>query len=318
MIVFISTIAGCVEKPLRPAQPAPIAAVTSAQTTESAPVRLASAAQTPATQDPRPLDLPPPPPPAAKPQSAGEPPRDIAPPPAATPIPPVGESVSTDPAANFRRLLKAAESETANLDSYICRMTRREVVNGSAKPEELIRFMCRKEPFSLYFRWIGKENNGREVVYVKGKYESKLHIRMSPGSTPMALAPDSFLVRRSSRHPITEAGVCAIVDMFSATVAAYDKGQHPLRYLGVVKRPDFDEGTQLEGIEEDLAPGGDPNLPRGGKRQLFFNCTNHLPALVVTRDERGQEVEYYRFDRFQSRVKLDDKDFDPDQLFGKK
>jgi hypothetical protein len=316
MIVIVSAIAGCVENPLRPAQVGQRPAPGSAEAREPAPVRLVSATQTPAAQEPRPLDLPPPPPPA-KPQAAVEPPRDTTPPPA-TPITPVVESVSPDPAVNLRRLLKAAESETANLDSYICRMTRREVVNGSAKPEELIRFMCRKQPFSIYFRWIGKESNGREVVYVKGKYENKLHIRMSPGSPPMALAPDSFLVKRSSRHPITEAGVCAIVEMFAGAVAAFDKGQHPLRYLGVVKRPDFDEGTLLEGVEEDLAPGADPNLPRGGKRQLYFNSANHLPALVITRDERGQEVEYYRFDRFQSRVKLDDKDFDPELLFGRK
>jgi hypothetical protein len=134
----------------------------------------------------------------------------------------------------------------------------------------------------------------------------------------MALAPDSFLVKRSSRHPITEAGVCAIVDMYASGVAAFDKGQHPLRYLGVVKRQDFDEGTQLEGVEEDLAPGTDPSLPRGGRRQLYFNTANHLPALVITRDDRGQEVEYYRFDRFQSRVRLDDDDFNPEKLFGKK
>ena len=134
----------------------------------------------------------------------------------------------------------------------------------------------------------------------------------------MALAPDSFLVKRSSRHPITEAGVCAIVDMYASGVAAFDKGQHPLRYLGIVTRQDFDEGTQLEGVEEDLGPGADPNLPRGGRRQLYFNTANHLPALVITRDERGQEVEYYRFDRFQSRVRLDDDDFNPEKLFGKK
>src|SRR5260370_34470738 len=98
---------------------------------------------------------------------------------------------------------------------------------------------------------------------------------MSTGSAAMALVPDSFLVKRSSRHPITEAGVTAIVEMFAGAVAAYDKGQHQLRYLGVAKRPDFDEGTQLEGVEEDLAPGADPNLPRGGRRQLYFNTANH-------------------------------------------
>jgi hypothetical protein len=316
-IVVVLTNAGCIEKPLRAARTGDVAAEPKAQTKAAAPVLLASAAQTPTPQDQRPLDLPPPPPPA-KSQSASEPPRDTAPPPAATPVNPNVETTPADASVNLHRILKQAESECANLDSYICRMTKREVVNGSAKPEEIIRFMFRKQPFSLYFRWIGKECSGREVVYVKGKFENKLHIRQSPGSATMALAPDNFLVKRSSRHPITEAGVCAIVDMYASGVAAFDKGQHPLRYLGVVKRQDFDEGTQLEGIEEDLVPGADPNLPRGGRRQLYFNTANHLPALVITRDERGQEVEYYRFDRFQSRVRLDDDDFDPEKLFGKK
>jgi hypothetical protein len=274
-------------------------------------VRLASAAQTP--QDSRPLDLPPPP----KPQDASLPPPDAIPPPT-PPMAPSVESPTPDAAGNIRRLLKQAESECGALDSYICRMTRRETVNGSPNPEEIMLFKFRKQPFSIYFKWIGTTNNGREVVYVKGKYEGKLHIRMSPGSADMALAPDSFLVRRSSRHPVTEAGVCAIVEMYAAAVAAFEKGQHSLRYLGVSKRPDFDDGATLEGVEEDLAPGADPNLPRGGHRQLYFNVATRLPVLVITKDERGQEVEYYRFDRFQTRVKLDDDDFNPDKLFGKK
>jgi hypothetical protein len=278
---------------------------------DTSSVRVASAVQT--QQDSRPPDLPPPP----KPQEASLPPPDTPPPPAPPPAPSV-ETSSTDGAANIRRLLKQAEGECATLHSYICRMTRRETVNGSPKPEEMMLFKFRKQPFSIHFKWIGNESKGREVVYVKGRYEDKLHVLMSPGGTSMALAPDSFLIRRSSRHPVTEAGVCSIVEKFAAAVAAADKGAHALRYLGTTKRPDFDEGTTLEGVEEDLTSAADPNLPRGGRRQLYFNTANHLPALVVTKDERGQEVEYYRFDRFQARVKLDDDDFNPAKLFGKK
>lgn len=289
------------------------------------PVRVATATQTlgdpPAQkkQDPGPMIDPPPPPPVQPPAATMPPGRDVAP---APPPPPVTaasvEAPSTDPAANLRRLLKQAEDECATLDSYICRMTRREMVNGSSKPEEMMLFKFRKQPFSIYFKWIGQESKGREVVYVKDHFENKLHIRLSPGSAPMALAPDSFLIRRSSRHPVTEAGVCAILEKYAAAVATSEKGQHPMRYLGMVKRPDFDDGVVLEGVEDDLAPGADPNLPRGGRRQLYFSTTNHLPMLVITKDERGQEVEYYRFDRFQARVKLDDDDFNPDKLFAKK
>jgi hypothetical protein len=274
-------------------------------------------------QEAKPLELPPPPP-MSKNQNADMPPnRDVAPPPppAATPS---AEAPASDALTTLRRLFKQADDECATLDSYICRMTRREQVNGTNKPEEMMLFKFRKQPFSVYFKWIGNEGKGREVVYVKGMYGNKLHTLLAAGDNPfqsagshMELAPDSIFVRRSSRHPITDAGICSILEKYGAAVAAAEKGQRTMRYLGVVKRPDFDEGVTLEGAEDAVPPGADPNLPRGGKRQLFFDTISHLPVLVITKDDRGQEVEYYRFDRFQKNVKLDDDDFNPDKLWKK-
>lgn len=277
----------------------------------------------PAPQEARPLELPPPPPPP-KSQNADMPPsREVAPP------PPLAVTPSIDAPAGgamiaLHRLFKQADDECATLDSYICRMTRREQVNGTSKPEEMMLFKFRKQPFSVYFKWIGNEGKGREVVYVKGRYGNNLHTLLAAGDHPfkgagsrMALAPDNIFVRRSSRHPITDAGICSILEKYGAALAAAEKGQRTMRFLGIVKRPDFDEGVTLEGAEDDVPPGADPNLPRGGKRQLYFDTVNHLPVLVITKDDRGQEVEYYRFDRFQKNVKLDDDDFNPDKLWKK-
>jgi hypothetical protein len=275
----------------------------------------------PAPQEPRPLELPPPP---TKNQNADMPPsRDVAPPPPPAATPSI-EAPSSDAAANLRRLFKLADDECAALDSYICRMTRREQVNSTSKPEEIMLFKFRKQPFSVYFKWIGNEGKGREVVYVKGQYGNKLHTLLAAGDNPfqgagsrMELAPDSIFIRRSSRHPITDAGICAILEKYGEALSAFEKGQRTMRYLGMVKRPDFDEGVTLEGAEDDMPPGADPNLPHGGRRQLYFDTVSHLPVLVITKDERGQEVEYYRFDRFQKNVKLDDDDFNPDKLWKK-
>jgi hypothetical protein len=277
----------------------------------------------PAPQEPRPLELPPPPPPTKSQNGDMPASREVAPlsPPAATPSvdAPAGDAMTT-----LRRLFKQADDECAMLDSYICRMTRREQVNGASKPEEMMLFKFRKQPFSVHFKWIGNESKGREVVYVKGMYGNKLHTLLAAGDNPfkgagsrMELAPDSIFIRRSSRHPITDAGICSILEKFGEALAAVEKGQRSMRALGVVKRPDFDEGVTLEGAEDDVPPAADPNLPRGGKRQLYFDTVSHLPVLVITKDERGQEVEYYRFDRFQKNVKLDDDDFNPEKLWKK-
>ena len=111
------------------------------------------------------------------------------------------------------------------MDSYIARLTRREVVGGQCKPEEVILFKFRKEPWSVYFKWLGEEGKGREVVYVKKHYDDKIHTLLAkadvvplftPANGQMALAIDSPLVRSASRHSITEAGFGIILERMKA------------------------------------------------------------------------------------------------------
>ena len=54
-------------------------------------------------------------------------------------------------------------------------------------------------------------------------------------------------------------------------------------------------------------------MPHGGKRLYGFDTTSHLPVLLVCVDDKGQEVEYYRYDQIMT-VKLDDADFNPDNM----
>jgi hypothetical protein len=56
-------------------------------------------------------------------------------------------------------------------------------------------------------------------------------------------------------------------------------------------------------------------LPRGGRRLYCFDPDSHLPLLVITRNDQGQEVEFYRYDRLQTPVKLDADDFNPDKVW---
>lgn len=211
----------------------------------------------------------------------------------------------------------------ATFDSYIARMRRREQVNGKDKPEELMLLKFRKTPFSVYFKWLGSEGQGREVVYVNGQNGSLMHTLLAAGDMPfapagkrMALAPDSILVRAASRGSITEAGIGTLIDDYGRRLAASESdsvkyGTH--KYLGLVTRPEF-SGPQ-EGVDVTIPPNLLPQLPRGGRRLLFFDYATHLPDLLITYDSTGHEVEYYCYDRFQYPVRLDDNDFNPDVLW---
>jgi hypothetical protein len=219
--------------------------------------------------------------------------------------------------------VRLSSESYAGINDYIARLTRRETVGGKAKPEEIMLFKFRKEPFSVHFKWIGDVGHGREVIYVKGQYGDKLHTLLAAGDAPLmpagkrlALAPDSIMVRSASRHHITEAGVGSAVEHLAVLLEAQERGdtrRGSLRLLEPQNRIEFPR--PVEAVEAVLPPGLEPELPRGGRRIYFFDPDRHLPLLILARDETGQEVEYYRFDRLLLNVGLDNHDFNPDRVW---
>jgi hypothetical protein len=226
--------------------------------------------------------------------------------------------------SSIRQLVQLSAASYSGIDSYIARLTRREQTNGK-NDEEVMLFKFRKEPWSVYFKWLGETGKGREVIFVKGQHGSLIHTLLAAGDHPlkpagsrMALPPDSIFVRMASRHPITEAGIGASVDRLVALLDALERGdtrRGSVADLGTQQRPDY--GAPLALIEHTFPAGIDSSFPRGGKRLYGFDLQNHLPVLVTARDDKGQEVEYYRYDRLQYPVRLDNDDFDPDRLWGK-
>jgi hypothetical protein len=227
-------------------------------------------------------------------------------------------------APTLRQLQQDGARWYAGVDSYIVRLTRREQVNGTAKPEEVMLFKFRKEPWSVYFKWVGKVGHDREVLYVKGQFENKIHTRLAAGDAPfmpagqkMALDVDSALVRSAGRHSITEAGLGSSIERFGALLDAQERGDHShgvVTDLGAQNRPEFSQ--PVHGAEMTIPPGAETELPNGGRRLFYFDAEHHLPMLVVTFDNRNQEVEYYLYDRLQAPVHLDADDFNPEKLWG--
>jgi hypothetical protein len=263
-------------------------------------VRLASAVQ----QQPAPSARQPDPPPMTRPPVA------------------VGDMSSGEPLKDLQRLHKLAAEQYAKMDSYIARLRRREQVGSKQNPEEVLCFKFRKDPWSVSLKWLSAEGKGREVVYVKGKYENKLHTLLAAGDMPLtpagkriALPIDSMLVKSASRHEITDAGIGALIDHFGAALVVAEAGdakRGTLSYLGAQTRPEF--ATPHEAVEQIIPARVEPTLSRGGRRLWYFDPETHLPLLVITYDDAKKEVEYYLYDRLQFPVKLDEDDFNPEKM----
>lgn len=242
----------------------------------------------------------------------------------ATPAEP--QRLQVSPAERIHEIARCTADRYQGIDSYIARMRRRERIGSKEKPEELMLVKFRKSPWSIYFKWLGQEGHGREVIFVEGKYENKMQTLLAAGDMPLmpagkrfAIQPDSPFVKNSSRHTIREAGIGSLVQKFVELVGMTERGDFrfgTLKYIGMIRRPEFEQ--PVEAIEQNVPPGGDPTLPKGGRRLWVFDPSQCLPVLVMLRDDANQEVEYYCYDRIQYPVRLDDRDFDPDALWGKR
>jgi hypothetical protein len=242
------------------------------------------------------------------------------------PSPQNASSETQTPMGNPLRLLyEKAARRWGTIDSYMVRLKRREVVAGKPQPEELMLVKFRKEPFSIYFKWLGPQSKGREVLYVHGRYDNQILTLNSAGDVPLMpasfvlrTATDSPLVRARSRYPLTEAGFGSTIQRFGSLVERNERGDGSwgtLKYQGLVRRPEYER--PVEEVVQILPPKCDPLLPGGGVRHWFFDQECNMPLLIIARDQTGHEVEYYCHDRFVCPAHLDDNDFNPDRLWKK-
>jgi hypothetical protein len=101
---------------------------------------------------------------------------------------------------------------------------------------------------------------------------------------------------------IRGASLEAVVAQFGKLTQAADKSDPRLgtvRYLGVLKRPEFEQ--QVEAVVHAIPPGSEPELRAGGQRWWYFDLAQHLPVLVVTKDDSGKEIDYCRCDCLNAR-----------------
>ena len=321
-VVMCVVLSGCVG--LDDPPPGPVAPRPPAATEKPSPdLRI--------TQGPDiPLVPVPPPPIGAKTPPPATPVSRPTPPPSAPPINPTAAPLATplsqSPPHSARQLLQQAAARYSSMDSYIVRLVRREFLKDKPQPEEIMLFAFRKQPFSVHFKWLGDTARGREVVYVKGRYKNEIHTKLAAGDAPLmpagtriGVAPDSFLARAKSRHPITDAGIGHCIDSLIAQLDAQDRGEKREGTLAAIAPQQRAEYPRpVETIERIISPAVEPELPRGGRRLICFDPDWQLPLLVVTYDDTGREVEYYRYDRLQTPVNLDEDDFNPDKLWGAK
>lgn len=233
--------------------------------------------------------------------------------------------------AELKALVATAGAAWKAVDTLEATITRREVNPQGTATSEVVLFQFRREPMSVFTRTTSESGKGREVVFNPAKHGDNLYIMVGQGDHKLlkagtvlpGVSPDDSRVKEKARYSIRDTGLGKNVTRIADAVAKVEVGKLPadaLTYLGAVKRDEYP--YPLAGVTLALRPGDDPLFPNGGKRTYYFDTKEKSPSfglsvLTFATDAKGNEAEYYLFEKVKSPADLTDAHFDPKRL-GKK
>ena len=216
--------------------------------------------------------------------------------------------------AKVRSLVQAGRDRLAKVGTYQVAMNRQERVGESLQPAENVVLSIRRQPRAVRLEWPDGPHKGREVIYAADA-GGMMHINMADSKIPMprmSLAPDSPMVMKNSRHPITEAGLDAILDRLDSSLKPHEDGTagtERLVYKGMVTPPET--GRPCHEISRATV--------KGEIWVIDLDAESGLPALVRETAANGDLLEKYVFrDLVTDPPALTTaSSFDPDARWGK-
>jgi hypothetical protein len=194
------------------------------------------------------------------------------------------------------------------MTTYEVSVHRQERVNGTLLPEEDVVLAIRRDPRAVRLTWIDGPNQGREVLYRADEPGGSMHVKMANPALPrLTLPPESPLVMRNSRHPVTEAGLDSIVEGLENAVKAQDASG--IRYAGLETANGLDQPQHCL-IQDSLS---------GERWRVYLDPQTHLPSLVEAKDANGELLERYHFRKVRPNLPelASTNAFDPNARWGK-
>jgi len=207
-------------------------------------------------------------------------------------------------------VLAMSRAKLNTLSSYQVRLNRQERVGERLQPAEDVILSLRRQPTAVRLEWPSGPHKGREVIYSAADPSGMMYVNAADSIVPvprLSLPPDSPLVMRNSRHPITQAGFDPILLHIEKDLASKDPGAK----------------SEYEGIEIPPAVGRPchklTHQTRAGERWVvYIDTRTAFPTIVEATDSAGNLLERYIFsDVAVNPVELASNDaFDPDRRWG--
>ena len=127
------------------------------------------------------------------------------------------------PIARALRVITECQTRYQEVSDYTCTFYKRERIDGELTPQFVMLMKARTTPKSIYFKFVNPYK-GREAIYVEGRNSGRI-LAHDVGVTKllagtMELDPASARAMEENRHPITDAGIGALIDTVARRWAA--------------------------------------------------------------------------------------------------
>lgn len=228
---------------------------------------------------------------------------------------PAADAADRDAIARARKAVADGRERFKLVHDYTCTFLKRERVGGRLVAQNVMQMKARSHPNSVYFRF-QKPNKGREAIYVAGRNQNRL-VAHDVGlgkivAGTMVLDPLGEMAMEDCRHPITEAGIGALLDTLNDRWAAELTPGETL----VTHHPQMKIGTHPCSMIETVHPGKSPKYLHH-KVRLYIDSEHGLPIRFEAYDwparpgVAAELVEEYTYLDLRTNVGLTDHDFDP-------
>jgi hypothetical protein len=228
------------------------------------------------------------------------------------------------PMARALRMIAQCQTRFTSVIDYTCTFYKRERIAGKLTPLFVMAMKARSNPKSIYFRF-EDPYKGREAIFVDGRNCGKI-LAHDVGFTKLLagtleIEPTSARAMEENRHPITHAGIGALIETIARRWAAELNPDESL----VLFDSNLTIGPRRCTMIEAIHPQSRPHF-QFYKVRLFIDTELNLPIRFEGYDwpsEPGAAadlVEEYSYIDLKLNVGLVDIDFDtcnPQYSFGR-
>lgn len=162
----------------------------------------------------------------------------------------------------------------------------------------------------ILLQWLDTVKQGRKISFDAANDASKLRIHLGPREprllgTRLTVDQNHFLIRASTRYPISKLGIQNWIRMLEKIHEANEKGDDSLGTLRLAGSAELLNSRKYYKIEQAAdSKSGLSLLPPGGRRDWYIDAEQMLPTLIVIVGPDGETLERHELTKLQFHPEL--------------